>query len=160
MAMVLVVSALASSLESSWLVASGGSYPSSPSESGDKFASAVSSWFGSATAGPFPCSTASARKSQLASAATSALQAGDANAAGSQLALAIASYIAGQTFGAGLAGMPIAIAAAGAALGAAFSDRDQSQSSRAKAIADAVQLLTASTIVVFPPVISPPSPVS
>jgi hypothetical protein len=160
MAMALVVSALASSLESSWLVPDGGSYPSSPTDSGDKFATAVSGWFASATAGPFPCSTASARKSQLAAAATSALQAKDASAAGSQLATAIGGYLAGQVFGAGVASPPTTIAAAGASLGSAFRDRDQSQSSRAQAIASAVQTLTAATIVVFPPVISSPAPVS
>ena len=158
--MVLVVSALASSLESGWLVPDGGSYPSSPSESGDAFAGVVSSWFSGATAGAFPCGTATARRTQLASAATSALQAGDANAAGTQLAMALMSYLAGQVFGPGMANPPIAVAAAGSALGSAFANRDQSASSRANAIASAVQTLTASTIVVFPPVISAPAPVS
>jgi hypothetical protein len=160
MAMVLVASALASSLEPSWLVPDGGGYPSSPSQSGDAFATAVSSWFASATAGAFPCSTAAARKSQLAAAATSALQAGDATGAGSQLAVALMGYLAGQVFGAGVASPPVAVAAAAAAFAAAFRDLDQSQSSRAKGIADGVHLLAVSTIVVFPPVISPPSPVS
>jgi len=68
--MALVPTALASSLESSWLVPDGNDYPSSPAQSGDKFAAAVSSWFGAATAGAFPCSTASARRAQLASSAT------------------------------------------------------------------------------------------
>ena len=44
--MALVPTALASSLESSWLVPEGNDHPSSPSQSGDKFAAAVSSWFG------------------------------------------------------------------------------------------------------------------
>ena len=43
--MALVPTALGSSLQSDWLVAEGGSYPSTTNQSGDKFAGAVSSWF-------------------------------------------------------------------------------------------------------------------
>lgn len=158
--MPLVPSALASSLESSWLVPAGGEYPASPSESGDKFAAEVASWFGGATAAGFPCSTASARRSQLASAATSAIQAGDPSLAGMQLALALLSYMTGQAFGAGVAMPPAAMSAAQSAASAVFSDLEASNSSRASRIASGVHTMATSTIVVFPPVISPPSPVS
>ena len=67
--MALSSSSLSSSLQSSWLPTDGGSYPGSATESGDAFAGAVSSWFAAATAGPYPCSTATARRSQLAASA-------------------------------------------------------------------------------------------
>jgi hypothetical protein len=156
----LAPSSLASSLESSWLVAEGGDYPSSASESGDKFAAAVSSWFGGAMAAGFPCSTASARRSQLAAAATAAIQVGDSSGAAAQLALGLMSYMAGQLFGAGVASPPTAMAAAQSAIGAVFSDLEATNSARANRIASGVHTMAVSTIVVFPPVISPPSPVS
>lgn len=158
--MPLVASALASSLNADWLVADGGSYPASPQESGDRFAGAVASWFGGATAGPYPCSTASARRSQLASAAGPALDAGEAPLAGAQLALALLSYMSGQIFGPGVASPPAAMAAAQSAITAVFSDLDLSNSARADKIASGIHTMACSTIVVFPPVISPPSPVS
>ena len=158
--MALVPSALASSLESSWLVAEGGDYPSSPSESGDKFAAAVSSWFGGAMAGPYPCATASARRSQLASAATAAIQAESSSLAATQLALGLMSYMAGQTFGPGVASPPTAVSAAQSAISAVFSNLDATNSARANQIATGVYAMAVSTIVIFPPVISPPSPVS
>lgn len=153
-------SALASSLESDWLVAEGADHPGSVSESGEDFAGAVASWFGQATAAGFPCSTASARRSQLAAGATGALQAGDESLAGTQLALALMSYMAGQLFGAGVASPPVAVSAAQSAITAAFLDREQAQSARASQIATGVHTLASSTIVIFPPVISPPAPVS
>jgi hypothetical protein len=156
----LVPTALASSLESSWLVAEGGEYPSSPSESGDKFAAAVSSWFGGAMAAGFPCSTASARKSQLASSATAAIQAGDAALAGMQLAVGLMGYMAGQIFGAGVASPPTAVSAAQSAITGVFSNLDLANSARASQIATGIHTLAISTIVIFPPVISPPAPVS
>jgi len=156
----LVPSALASDLESSWLVPDGGDYPASPSESGDKFAAAVASWFGGAMAAGFPCSTASARRSQLASGATSAIQAGDPSLAATQLALALLSYMVGQVFGPGVAMPPAAMGAAQSAASAVFSDLEASNSARANQIASGVHAMASSTIVVFPPVISPPSPVS
>jgi hypothetical protein len=158
--MPLVPTALASSLESSWLVPEGGDYPSSPSASGDKFAAAVSSWCGGATAGPYPCSTAAARKSQLASAATAAIQAGDADAAAMQLALGLMGYMAGQVFGPGVASPPTAVSAAQSSISAVFSDLEASNGSRAQQIAGGVHTLAISTLVVFPPVIGPPAPVS
>ena len=158
--MVLVPTALASSLESSWLVAEGGDHPASPSESGDKFASAVAGWFGSATAGAFPCSTASARQSQLASGATAAIQAGDPSLAATQLALALLSYMTGQAFGAGVASPPTAMSAGQSAFMGVFSDLEATNSARASRIAGGVHAMAASTIVIFPPVISPPTPVT
>lgn len=158
--MALVSSALASSLESQWLVPDGGSYPSSPSDSGDKFAGAVSSWFAGATAGPYPCGTATARRSQLAAAATAAIQTKDPNAAAMQLAVGLMGYMAGQVFGPGVASPPVAVSAAQSAVAAVFSNLDLPNSSRANQIATGVYTLALSTIVVFPPVISPPTPVS
>ena len=157
--MALVPTALASSLESSWLVPDGDSFPSSPSQSGDKFAAAVSSWFGAAMAGAFPCSTAAVRRSQLASSATAAIQAGDPSLAGMQLAIGLMSYMAGQVFGPGVASPPSAVSAAQSAITAVFSNLDLPNSARANQIATGVYTLAVSTIVVFPPVISPPSPV-
>ena len=157
--MALVPTALASSLESSWLVPDGDSFPSSPDQSGDKFAAAVSSWFGAAMAGAFPCSTAAARRSQLASSATAAIQAGDPSLAGMQLAIGLMSYMAGQVFGPGVASPPTAVSAAQSAITAVFSNLDLPNSARANQIATGVYTLAVSTIVVFPPVISPPSPV-
>jgi hypothetical protein len=153
-------SALASSLQSNWLVPEGGSYPSSPSESGDKFAGEVASWFSGAMAAGFPCSTASARRSQLAASATGAIQAGDPSLAGAQLALGLMGYMAGQVFGAGVASPPIAVSAAQSAAAAVFADLDSDLGARANQIATGIFTLATSTIVIFPPVISPPSPVS
>ncbi|HEX6130121.1 MAG TPA: hypothetical protein VF044_00185 [Actinomycetota bacterium] len=158
--MALVPAALASSLSSSWLVPEGGSYPDTPSQSGDKFAAAVSSWFAAATAGPYPCSTASARRSQLASSATAAIQAGDASLAGTQLAMGLMAYMAGQVFGPGVASPPTAVGAAQSAITGAFSNLDLPLSARANQIATGTYTLAVSTIVVFPPVISPPAPVT
>jgi hypothetical protein len=155
----LVPTALGSSLASSWLVPDGDEYPSAPSDSGDKFAAAVASWFGGAMAGAFPCSTASARRSQLASSATAAIQAGDASLAGMQLAMGLMGYMAGQVFGAGVATPPSAVSAAQSAITAAFSNLDLPHSARANQIATGIYTMAISTIVVFPPVISPPSPV-
>jgi hypothetical protein len=158
--MALVSSALASSLASSWLVPDGDEFPSSPSKSGDKFAAAVSSWFATATAGPYPCGTATARRSQLASSATGAFQADDANLAGTQLAAGLTGYMAGQMFGPGVASPPLAFAAAQSAFAGAFSDLEAAHPSRANQIAGGVYTLATSTIVVFPPVVGPPAPVS
>lgn len=158
--MALVPSALASSLESSWLVAEGGEHPSSPEQSGDKFAAAVSGWFGAATAGPYPCSTAAARRSQLAAAATAAIQAGDASLAATQLALGLMSYMTGQVFGPGVASPPTAMSAAQSAISAVFSNLEVANGARANQIAGGVHAMAVSTIVMFPPVISPPVPVT
>lgn len=158
--MALSPSTLATSLESDWLVAEGGPYPSAPAQSGERFAGAVSSWFALATAGPFPCATAAARRSQLAASATAAIQAGDPSLAGAQLAVGLMGYMAGQVFGPGVASPPVAMSAAQSAISAAFSDLDAVPAARANQIAGGVFTLAVSTIVVFPPVISPPTPVS
>src|SRR5512140_206176 len=97
-------STLANSLEQQWLASEGSSLPDSATESGDRFAGAVSSWFAAAMASGIPCATAMARRSQLASAAAAALQVRDAMGAGQQLGLAVATYMAGQAFGPGVAG--------------------------------------------------------
>lgn len=157
--MALLSSALASGLQSGWLVPEGGSYPTSAAQSGDGFASAVSSWFGAATAGPFPCSTAAARRPQLASSATAAIQAGDPTLAATQLALGLTGYLTGQIFGPGVASPPTAVGAAQSAIGAVLSNLDLSGKARADQIATGIYTLAISTIVVFPPVISPPAPV-
>jgi hypothetical protein len=158
--MALVPTALASSLESSWLVPEGGDHPASPSESGDQFAAAVSGWFAGATAGAFPCSTASARRSQLAASATAAIQAGDPSLAALQLALALTGYMTGQLFGAGVASPPTAMSAGQSAFMGVFSDLEATNAARAGRIAGGVHAMAASTIVIFPPVISPPTPVT
>jgi hypothetical protein len=158
--MPLVSSALGSSLNSQWLVAEGGQYPASPSESGDRFAGAVATWFAQAMAGGFPCSTATARRSQLAASAGAAFQADDANLAGTQLAIGLMGYMAGQLFGAGVASPPTAVSAAQSAFTATFQDLDAANGPRADRIAAGVHTLAVSTIVIFPPPIGPPSPVS
>ena len=158
--MPLVPTALASSLQSDWLVDEGGQYPGSASESGDKFAGAVSTWFSGALAAGFPCSTATARRSQLAASATGAFQARDSSLAAMQLAVGLMGYMAGQVFGAGVASPPTAVSAAQSAAAAVFSNLDLALSARANQIATGVYTLAISTIVIFPPVISPPVPVT
>jgi hypothetical protein len=154
-------SALSSSLKSAWLPTDGGSrYPGSANESGDAFAGAVSSWFAQAMASGFPCATATARRGQLAAGAAAAFSAQDASAAGALLATALTSYLAGQAFGAGVASPPVAMAAAQAAFTGVFSDLDASVSARADRIAQGTWALALTTIVVFPPVIGPPAPVT
>jgi hypothetical protein len=153
-------SSLSSSLQSSWLPTDGGSYPGSASESGDAFAGAVSSWFSGAMAAGFPCSTATARRSQLASSAAGAFSAQSSSAAGALLATGLTGYLAGQAFGAGVASPPLGTSAAQAAFAGVFSDLDASVSARGDRIAQGAWALALTTIVVFPPVISPPSPVT
>lgn len=153
-------SSLSSSLTSSWLPSEGGSYPASATESGDAFAGAVSSWFSGALAAGFPCSTATARRSQLAASAAGAFAAQSSAAAGAMLATGLTGYMAGQSFGAGVASPPLGSAAAQAAFTGVFADLDASLSTRADRIAQGTWALALTTIVVFPPVISPPSPVT
>jgi hypothetical protein len=151
---------LSSSLNSSWLPADGGGYPGSATESGDAFAGVVSSWFAGAMAAGFPCSTATARRSQLAAGAAGAFSAQDPSAAGAMLATGLTAYLAGQVFGAGVASPPVGTAAAQAVFAGVFADLDASVSARADRIAQGTWALARTTIVVFPPVISPPSPVT
>jgi hypothetical protein len=159
--MALVLASLKSSFESQWLVPEGGTFPASASESGDHFATAMSTWFSTAMAGAFPCSTATARKSQLASAAGAAFDTKASVASGNALALGIALYIVGQSFGTGIANMPLAVSAAGSLFGATFADTSSGISAKAQQFATGCLLLAVSTIVIFPPAPPlPPLPVS
>lgn len=157
--MPLVPATLASDLEIQWLVPEGGEHPSSPAQSGNTFAGVVSNWFALAMAAGFPCATAAARRAQLAAAATAALQAGSASLAGMQLAQGVAGYLAGQVFGAGVASFPAAVAIGQSAITGAFSNLELPAAVRANQIAGGVYGMVVSTMVVFPPVISPPVPV-
>ena len=76
------------------------------------------------------------------------------------LATGLTAYMAGQAFGAGVASPPVGTAAAQAVFAGVFSDLDASVSARADRIAQGTWALALTTIVVFPPVISPPSPVT
>jgi hypothetical protein len=156
--MPLAPTTLASSLLDSWVVTDG--HPATPVESGDRFAGAVTSWFAAAMAGPYPCATAVARRPQLEASATAAIQARDANLAGTHLALGLLGYLAGQVFGPGLASPPTAVGAAQAAFISVFSDLALVEAVRANQIAAGIHAMAISTIVVFPPVISPPAPVT
>lgn len=148
--MVIQASTLKISLENDWLVREGGSYPDSVQISGQKFAQAVAQWFSLAQANGLPCSTAIARQGQLALQASSALQIGQAQGAGSQLALAIANYYAGQSFGSGVASFPMALPAGISTISLVFSNLELSNADRAQQIATACYTLAVSTIVVFP----------
>ena len=77
-----------------------------------------------------------------------------------QLAVGLMGYMAGQVFGAGVASPPTAVSAAQSAIAAVFSNLDLPNSARANQIATGIYTLALSTIVVFPPVISPPTPVT
>jgi hypothetical protein len=158
--MALNPSSLSSALRSDWLPDDDGPFHGGPAESGDAFAGAVSTWFASATAGAFPCATATARRSQLAGSAAGAFAAQQAATSGALLAAGLAGYVAGQAFGAGVASAPVGIAAAQAAFAAVFADLDAATPARADLIAQATWALALTTIVVFPPVISPPAPVT
>jgi hypothetical protein len=155
----LVLSSLASGLAIDWLAREGSDLPRTPAESGDKFARTVSSWFSTATAGAFPCATAVVRRPQLAASATAAIQARDASLAGAQLAIGLMSYMAGQVFGPGVASPPTAVGAAQSLITGALSNLKLPLTTRADQIATGVYTLAVSTIVIFPPVISPPLPV-
>jgi hypothetical protein len=156
--MPLVPSLLSQSLQSQWLPREkDGPFPDDVPASAKALAGAIADWFGMAMAAAFPCSTASARKSQLEALLIPALQAGQASAAGQQVGLAFMAYVAGQSFGAGVA-MPPA-APSGPAIGAAFADVDSPQSARADKIAQALHLQAMSSIVVFPPPL-PPAPIT
>lgn len=108
----------------------------------------------------FPCSTATARRSQLAASAAGAFSAQSSSGAGAMLATGLTAYMAGQSFGAGVASPPVGTAAAQAAFAGVFSDLDASVSARGDRIAQGTWALALTTIVIFPPVISPPSPVT
>ena len=69
------------------------------------------------------------------------------------------AYMAGQIFGAGVAAPPAGVGAAQAVFAAVFANTDLSNSARAQQVAQATWTLALTSIVAFPPVISPPSPV-
>ena len=149
--MPLIPTFLAQSLQADWLPGDkDGPWHDDVQASADAFAGAVAGWFGGALAAGFPCATASARKSQLMGQMIPALQVKDAMGAGQQEALAFMAYVAGQSFGPGVAAPPIATAAAGALIGAAFAALVQPQSARAGSIASALHLMAVSTIVALP----------
>lgn len=157
--MPLIPSNLATSLEREWLVPDGGSFPSSVSESGDRFAGCVCNWFSAGIAAGFPCSTATTRRSQLAASATAAFSAQSAAAAGSLLGTGLALYYTGQLFGSGAAMPPAGTSAAISTFTSIFSNVDLPNNARAQQMAQAAALLALTTIVVFPPPLVP-SPVT
>ena len=158
--MPLVPSLLSQSLQSQWLPRDkDGPFPDDVPASAKALAGAIADWFEMAMAAAFPCSTASARKSQLEAMLIPALQAGQASAAGQQVALGFMAYVAGQSFGAGVAMPPAATSAAGMAIGSALADKDSPQSARADQIAQALLLQAMSSIVTFPPPL-PPAPIT
>jgi hypothetical protein len=126
-------------------------------ESGDRFAAAVSSWFAGAMAAAFPCATALARRSQLATQAGAALDARDPSLSGQQLAMAVASYIAGQSFPPGTALFPMALPAAASQMIATLTDTDGDVGRKAQEIASACHLLSVSTLVAIPVPPGPPT---
>ncbi len=155
--MVLVPTVLAQSLESDWLPADDGPWHDDSQASADAFAGAVADWFQQAMAAGFPCSTAMARKSQLMGQVMSAIETQDAQAAGQQVALAFMAYVAGQSFGSGVATAPTATSAGGSMIANAFSTLEMPQSARANLIATALHVISVSTIVSFaqPPYAAP-----
>ena len=148
--MVLIPAQLQAALEERWLVEGGGAYPASVQESAARFADAVATWFVTATSNLVPCATALARKSGLESQAATALAAAAPPAAGALLAVAVASYIAGQTFGPGVAAMPLATAGVSTMLAAVFSNLSATREERARDVALACWVLALSTLVTFP----------
>jgi hypothetical protein len=157
--MPLIPSLLAQNLTNGWLPQPDGPFAESADASADALASAIADWFGQAMAAGFPCSTAAARRSQLKGQLLPALQAQDAQAAGQMIALGFMAYVAGQSFGAGVAAPPLATAAAGSLIGTALATHDLARASRADQIAQALHLAALSAIVAFPPPL-PPAPVT
>ena len=149
MIMPLVSSILATSLENNWLPREDGAWPDTESDSARILAGEIANWFSQAMAAGFPCSTATARKSQLEGQLTPAIQIGSASGAGQQIALAFMNYVAGQSFGSGVAAPPMATSAGGNLIGNALTQVDLDQSSRANMIASAFQMMSISSIVSF-----------
>lgn len=158
--MPLVFAALKSQLETSWLVPDGGQFPDSVTQSAQKFADCVVNWFSLALSNGVPCATATARKGQLQSLAAAALSAQTAQAAGMQLAMAVATYIAGQSFGPGAALFPAATSAAISQLIGVFSDVNGDVAQKAQQVAGACTVLATSTLVAGFPVPAFPTPVA
>ena len=147
--MALSAGSLKSSLENDWFVPEGGSNPPSTLVSAQRFAQAVSQWFALAQANGLPCVTALPRMAQLHAQAAAALQAGQAQSAGAQLALAVASYYAGQSFGPGVATFPAAVTVGVTDMAAVFGDLGMTNADRAQRIASACHVMAISTVVVF-----------
>lgn len=142
----LTPSDLSTRLQNEWL----GQMPGSSFESGDMFAGAVSGWFTAAMAAAFPCSTAAARRTSLAAMAAGALEAGVGPTSGMLLATAVATYYAGQLFGAGVASFPTALPAGIALTTAALLDVNLPKATRADMIAQGCLVMAVSTMVIFP----------
>lgn len=158
--MPLVPQILSQSLQSQWLPRDeNGAFQDDASASARALAGAIADWFGTAMAAGVPCATAAARKGQLQAQLAPVLQAGSAAAAGQGIALSFMAYVAGQSFGPGIAAPPAATAAAGTAIAAALSDTGTAQSARADRIASALHAQALSAIVTFPPPM-PPAPVT
>ncbi|MDT1061992.1 hypothetical protein RM190_09005 [Paracoccus sp. CPCC 101403] len=157
--MPLIPSALSQSLQSRWLPRDDkGPFHDDAAASAQALAGAIAEWFALAMASGIPCATASARQGQLQSMLLPFLQAGVAPAAGQGIAISFMAYVAGQSFGPGVAAPPIATSAAAAAIGMVLADLNVPQSSRADQIAAALHAQALSSIVTFPPPM-PPSPV-
>jgi hypothetical protein len=107
----------------------------------------------------FPCATAAARRFQLTAAAAGALEAGIGPTSGALLSVAVATYYAGQLFGAGVATFPVALPAGMALMTAALLDLNIPKSARASQMAQACHLMALSTIVIFPAPL-PPAPIT
>jgi hypothetical protein len=152
--MPLIPSNLADALEQRWFTRDGGPMPSSITESADAFARCIAPWFAQALAGGFPCSSALARQAQLASLASAALAVGSSAGAAAQLAAAVGLYVAGQTFGPGVAQPPTTIGLLANEIAAFYADLEASSSARAQRLAGACTQLALSTLVVIP---SPPA---
>ena len=150
----LIPSDLATRLEQEWL----GQFPDSSAQSGEMFAGAVSAWFATSMAAAFPCVTAMPRRPQLAAAAAAALEAGIGPTSGALLAVAVASYYAGQVFGSGVATFPTALPSGVMLITAALLDLNMPKSARANQLAQACHVMAISTLVVFP-VAPPPAPI-
>jgi hypothetical protein len=145
---------LATGLRQRWLPAEAGC-PPSVNDSAQRFADVVASWFAAGAANGFPCTTAQARKAGLASSAAAALAAGDPRGAGQQLALAVAQFMAAQAFGAGVSSSPLATQALVVAIGEVFAAHDLDDDRRATLIATATYIMAISTLVMFPPPLTP-----
>ncbi|MCP4936297.1 MAG: hypothetical protein GY927_19355 [bacterium] len=144
----LVPTVLATNLENQWLPGGDGPFADNVQQSADKLASVIANWFAQAQAASFPCSTAMVRKSQLMAQLIPALDAKDAQLSGIQIAQAFMAYVAGQSFGVGIAAPPAA--AAGPMIASSFANLEQPQSARAQTIATALHLMALSSIVSFP----------
>lgn len=150
---------LSQSLQSRWLPRDDkGPFHDNAAASAQALAGVIAEWFALAMAAGVPCATASARQGQLQSMLLPYLQAGVAPAVGLGIALSFMTYVAGQSFGPGIAAPPAATGAAAVSIGMALADLNLSQSARADQIAAALHAQALSSIVTFPPPL-PPSPV-